>query len=202
MPINLIILDCGHSVKTPGKRSPDGRLREYAYNREIGKRVSEELNKLGIKNYFTYSLDRDDDLALSKRAEVANAYARGNGAGNTLFISIHSNAAGNGEWMNAKGWSIYTTKGVTKSDKYATIFYEEAEKICSKLGRKLRKDMSDGDPDQEANFTVIYKTICPSVLIEEFFYDNKEEMEWMMSEEGKQACIDIIINGIKRIVNL
>lgn len=195
----IYILDCGHSKETKGKRSPDGRLREYEYNRIIGRMVGDELSKLGIQYHFTYNLDREDDLPLSKRAEAANAWARGVGARNCLLISIHSNASGNGGWMNAKGWSVYTTEGTTNSDRYATIFWEEARKVCGRLGRKTRQDMSDGDPDWEKNFTVIYKTICPSILIEEFFYDNKEEMEWMLSDEGKSACVEIIINAIKRI---
>lgn len=139
---------------------------------------------------------------MSKRAEQANAYARGVGARNCLFISLHSNAAGNGNWMNAQGWECYTTVGQNNSDKYAEIFYEEAEKIAKQYGRRVRKDMSDGDKDKESNFTVIYKTICPSILIESWFYDNKEEMEWMLSEEGKKATTDIIVNAIKRIENI
>ena len=101
--------------------------------------------------------------------------------------------------MNAKGWCVFTTKGVTNSDKYAEIFLEEARKVCAKYGRTTRQDKSDGDNDWEANFTVIFKTICPSILIEEFFYDNQEEMNWLLSEEGKSACTEIIVNAIKRI---
>lgn len=195
----LYIFDAGHSKVTKGKKSPDGRLKEYEYNRMIARMVGAKLDELGIKYHYTYNLDREDDLPLSKRAEVANAYARGNGVGKTLLISIHSNAAGNGSsWSKATGWEVYTTKGTTNSDKYAEIFAEEAEKVCAKVGKKVRKDMSDGDKDKEENFTVIYKTICPSILIEEFFYDNKEEMEWMLSEEGKNACVEIIVNSIIR----
>lgn len=196
----IYALDCGHALTTQGKRSPDHRLFEYEYNRIIGRRVAEQLNKLGIKYFFTYPIDEYYDLSLSSRAEAVNKVAREQGAGNVLLISIHSNAAGLGkEWMSAKGWSVWTTKGVTNSDKYAEIFWEEARKVCKKYDRTTRQDTSDGDHDWEANFTVITKTICPSILIEEFFYDNEEECNWLLSEEGKQACVEIIINAIKRI---
>lgn len=195
-----IVLDCGHSLTTQGKRSPDHQFFEYEYNRIIGRRVAERLNDLGIEYCFTYPIDEPYDLSLTSRANVANKVAREKGAGNVLLISIHSNAAGMGkEWMNAKGWSVWTTKGVTNSDKYAEIFFEEARKVCAKYGRTTRQDKSDGDSDWEANFTVIFKTICPSILIEEFFYDNQEEMNWLLSEEGKSACTEIIVNAIKRI---
>lgn len=194
------VLDCGHSLTTQGKRSPDHQFFEYEYNRIIGRRVAERLNELGIEYCFTYPIDEPYDLSLTSRANVANKVAKEKGAGNVLLISIHSNAAGNGkEWKKASGWECYTTKGKTSSDKYAEIFYEEAEKICAKIGRKVRKDMSDGDKDKEENYTVIFKTICPSILIEEFFYDNKEEMEWLLSEEGKTVCTEIIVNAIRRI---
>ena len=199
----IYILDCGHGSTTKGKRSPDGKFLEYKYNRIIGDLVSKQLKEMGIKHYFTYPIDKEEDLGLSKRAEVANAWARGYGAGNTLLISIHSNAAGShGEWTKAQGWSVYTTKGKTNSDKYAEIFWEEAKKVCDRVGRKVRSDMSDGDHDWEENFTVIYKSIMPSILIEEFFYDNKDEMEWLLSEEGINTCVEIIINSIKRIENI
>lgn len=199
-----IVLDCGHSLTTQGKRSPDHQFFEYEYNRIIGRRVAERLSKLGIEYCFTYPIDEPYDLSLTSRANVANKIAKEKGAGNVLLISIHSNAYGDGKsWTSPTGWCIFTTKGETKSDKYATIFWEEAEKVWKgKYGRNLRKDMSDGDPDLEQNFTVIYKTICPSILIEEGFFTNKEEMNWLLSEEGKSACTEIIVNAIKRIEGL
>ena len=43
-----ILLDPGHGSDTPGKRSPDGRFREYAFNRDIAARVASELTSLGL----------------------------------------------------------------------------------------------------------------------------------------------------------
>lgn len=37
-----ILLDNGHGVDTPGKRSPDGALREYAWNRLITARIGKD----------------------------------------------------------------------------------------------------------------------------------------------------------------
>ena len=42
-----ILIDNGHGVNTKGKQSPDGRLREYAYAREIATRVMTELRGMG-----------------------------------------------------------------------------------------------------------------------------------------------------------
>lgn len=43
-----------------------------------------------------------------------------------FLISIHVNAAGNGPWMNARGWSAWTSKGQTAGDKLADKLYEAA----------------------------------------------------------------------------
>ncbi len=43
-----ILIDNGHGSDTPGKRSPDGRLREYAWCRETASRTSRELSLRGI----------------------------------------------------------------------------------------------------------------------------------------------------------
>ena len=42
-----ILIDNGHGENTPGKRSPDGTFREYAYTREIADEVVRELAKRG-----------------------------------------------------------------------------------------------------------------------------------------------------------
>ena len=200
----VIILDNGHAKSTPGKRSPifgNGKTQffEYEFNRDIVKRISEKLEKLGIK-YYIIVPELEEDIKLTKRANRANEICKKYGYGKCLLISVHSNAAGNGStWMKARGWSVYTTKGVTKSDKIATIFYEEAEKLLPKYNMTLRKDMSDGDPDYESNFTILYAALCPAILTENLFYDNKIDVDFLMSEEGRNVIADIHVNAIKRI---
>ena len=44
-----ILIDNGHGENTPGKRSPDGRFREYKYNREIARAVVEHLQLRGAR---------------------------------------------------------------------------------------------------------------------------------------------------------
>ena len=43
----IICLDNGHGVNTPGKCSPDKRLKEYQYAREIVKRLESKLKENG-----------------------------------------------------------------------------------------------------------------------------------------------------------
>jgi N-acetylmuramoyl-L-alanine amidase len=104
------------------------------------------------------------------------------------------NAAGNGQWLNAKGWSCFTSKGLTKSDKIADELYKVAEKLMP--NRTMRKEYSDGDADWEAGFYILKNTKCPAVLTENFFMDNKEDLAYLTSAEGRKAIIATHVEGI------
>lgn len=103
-----ILIDNGHGENTPGKRSPDGSLREYAYAREIANRIAHELSARG---YDAERIVRETvDVPLSERARRVNEVCGRYGTANVVLVSIHCNAAGNGaEWMNARGTPIYHT---------------------------------------------------------------------------------------------
>lgn len=194
-----ILIDNGHGENTPGKCSPNGKFREYQYAREIAQSVEYELKKRG---YDAERIVREDiDVPLAERARRVNEYCDRLGTANVLLVSIHVNAAGNGsEWMNARGWSAYTSKGQTKADKLATSMYEAAEEVLPD-GIRIRKDYSDGDEDWEENFYILRKTKCPAVLTENLFQDNREDVTFLTSDAGKRAIIDIHVRGIENYIN-
>ena len=98
------------------------------------------------------------------------------------------------QWHTATGWSCYTCKGHTQSDTLANCLYEAA--IKNFPGRRIRTDYSDKDPDWEENFYLLRKTLCAAVLSENYFMDNKSDLEFLQSQAGKQAIIDTHIEGI------
>ena len=198
----VILIDNGHASSTPGKRSPkeEGQEQffEYKFNREIAARLAKKLDDLNIK-YELLVPEIDKDIALSERAARANKFCKEYGKNYCLFISIHSNAAGNGsQWMNARGWSCYTSKGETVSDEYAEIFMKCAIDVLTPLNQKVRK-YSAKKYSWEDNFTVLVKTNCAAVLTENMFYDNKQDLEFLKSEEGKNAIVQIHVNAILEI---
>lgn len=187
-----ILIDNGHGENTPGKRSPDGVLREYAYAREIADDIVRELTKRG---YDAERIVKENmDVSLAERARRANEFCGKLGTSNVILVSVHCNAAGCGEWMQARGWSAYTAKGRTKADALATCLYDVAETVF--VGQKIRKDMSDGDPDWEENFYILQKTKCPAVLTENFFQDNKDDVAFLLSSEGKKQIVRVHVDGI------
>lgn len=205
----VILLDNGHAKSTAGKRSPlldDGsRFYEWEFNRDVVKRIAKQLDKLGIKYHILVPED-DKDIALTTRANRANEYCKKYGKNKCLFISVHSNAFGDGKkWEDPGRWSVWTTVGVTKSDEYGKIFYKVAEEMLAPYGFGCRDGKVQGNgnagPDYESNFTVIYKTWCPAILTENLFYTNKKECEWLMTDTGRQVIADIHVEGIKRVID-
>ena len=63
-----ILIDNGHGKETPGKCSPDGRLKEYAYTREIADRVVTGLQNEGIDAMRI--VPGENDVALFERVEA------------------------------------------------------------------------------------------------------------------------------------
>ena len=188
-----IFIDNGHGLMTAGKRSPDGQFREPFYNREIARRVVSDLRDRGLDAELL--VPEDDDISLAERVRRVNTACFLLGKQNVILVSIHVNAAGNGsKWLNATGWSVYTCKGQTESDRLAEILCEAA--IKNFPGRRIRTDFSDGDSDWEEGFYILRKSWCPAVLTENFFMDSKSDLEYLQSRVGKQAVVDTHVEGI------
>ena len=197
----VIILGTAHLKYTPGKCSPDKKFYEYLYSRRICKELKIQLEKLGHTVFI--DIEQDDlnltqNKELNLRCKIVNDLQKK--YKNCIYVSIHVNAAGNGtKWMNATGWSAYTSVGVTSADKLANCLYESAKQNLS--GKKLRTDFSDKDYDIESNFYVLKHTNCPAVLTENFFQDNKEDVEFLLSEEGFNSIVKTHLDGIIKYIN-
>lgn len=188
-----IFIDNGHGLMTAGKRSPDGQFREPFYNREIARRVVSDLLDRGYDAELL--VPEDDDVSLAERVRRVNAACFLMGKQNVILVSIHVNAAGNGlKWLNATGWSVYTCKGQTESDRLAEFLCQAA--IKNFPGHRIRTDMSDGDMDWEEGFYILRKSLCVAVLTENFFMDSRLDLEYLQSRAGKQAVVDTHVEGI------
>ena len=189
----IILLDNGHGSDTPGKQSPDGHFREYAYNRYLAFLIRERLIALGLDAHLL--VPEREDISLKERCRRVNAICRQLGNDQVILLSIHVNAAGNGQnWLDARGWSCFTTRGKTKADELATSLYEAAKNHLP--GMMIRTDFTDGDPDIEKDFYIIRHTSCPAVLTENLFMDNREDVAFLESEEGAKAIVNLHVDGI------
>jgi N-acetylmuramoyl-L-alanine amidase len=192
-----IILDNGHGKETAGKRSPkwpDGsQLFEWEFNRDIVKRIAEQLKQCGIK--YEILVPEDKDISLEERVKRANRIWKKTNK-KCFIVSVHANAG------CGTGWEVWTSVGKTKSDDIAQVFWNEMKSEFPT--QKMRLDMTDGDIDKEKNFYILYKSSCPAILTENFFMDNEKDCkEILMKSLMRQKIANAHVNAIKKtLMNL
>ena len=194
----LYIFDPGHGglvdgkYQTAGKRSPkfaDGKvLFEGVNNRDNVQRIMKAFRDNSLECVDV--VDSEKDVSLIERVKKANKLSKDR---KCVYISIHSDANGDGvKWDQASGMSVYTSKGQTKSDIFASIVIDELyNKFTSTI--KWRTNNTDGDKDQEENFYVLKNTDCPAILCELGFHTNEAETRRMMTLDYKNKIVDAMV---------
>jgi N-acetylmuramoyl-L-alanine amidase len=193
----LWLLDNGHGgvidgvYQTNGKRSPvweDGsQLFEGEFNRAVVNRLIEMLTAAKI-NYVNI-VPEHEDISLQERVKRANAL---HGQSDCIYVSVHSNAGG------GTGYEVFTSKGETKSDKVADVFFKVFKAEFPDV--KMRTDLADDDFDKEVNYYVLRKTHMPAILTENFFMDTEKECrEILMTKEGRDKIAKAHFDAIKEI---
>lgn len=186
----LILLDAGHGCNTAGKRSPDGKLLEWAYAREIKKMLRE---KLELNGYEVVDIcPESNDVSINTRVQRANSMAKKHPEG-SLLISIHSNANGDGkEWVTANGWEVFVAMNASSNSKRLAT---ELARYAAEKGLKVRRAVKD-IPFKTKNLGICRDTTMPAVLVENFFHDNKLDVQYAMTEAGKHTFVDVMYDGI------
>jgi N-acetylmuramoyl-L-alanine amidase len=165
-----------------------GDFYEGVKNRLYCDMIADQLEDYGvnvIKVYHEY-----EDTPLHRRVNIANQYNKDIQPG--IYLSEHSNAISN-PLHNAKGLSVYTSKGYTQSDELSTIY-----------GRTFRKDLDgvtryrmgqDGQYDHEENFYVLRKTDMPAVLFENLFFDNPEDADKLHNKSYAYKYVNAFVDA-------
>lgn len=190
-----ILIDNGHGIDTPGKSSPDGTLREWAWTREIAQMVVDELTARGYDAQRIVT--EDTDIGLKERCRRVNSICDRLGKHNAILISIHCNAAGaDGNWHNARGWTGWVApKSSQNSKTLARLLYIEALRANLKGNRA-----SSSSCYWVGNFAIVRDTKCPAVLTENLFMDNQDDAAFLESEAGKEIIANLHIEAIKNYI--
>lgn len=193
----IVLIDNGHGVNTPGKCSPDKQIREYSYAREIASLLEQKLKEKGITAIRIVT--EENDVPLNTRVSRINTICREFGAQNCCAVSIHLDACppNDGKWHNARGFSVRVAKNASqKSKKLARLLYEQAEALNLKGNRSV-------PPEKYwiQNLAICRDTNCAAVLTENLFQDNKEDVAFLLSKEGKDAIVQLHLNGIMNYIS-
>jgi len=191
-----ILIDNGHGAETKGKRSPDGTLLEYKWCREVANMVCDLLQAEGYKAKLL--VPETTDITLNERCRRANLYPKND----SILVSIHVNASGtDGKWRSARGWRIFTTRGITKADTLAEFIWQRAKRAFKYPLTVGAYSNQKNAHDWENDFYILLHSYCPAVLIEHFFMDNKDDVAYLKTDRAKATCAEVIVEGVKDYIS-
>lgn len=188
-----LILDDGHGMETPGKRSPITNMRENDFNRAV---VSHMVTICKACNLLYKEVAPTDiDTPLSVRTKSANDWysslKKQYGANNIIcvYLSIHANAGGGygaETWVHSKATSDTVALGAKISAELA------------KLGLRNRGVKKGYTNNPKDNYAVNRDTNMTSVLIEHAFMDTKEDAAKLLDYGFRCNCAIADITAVMR----
>ena len=164
---------------------------EGVFNRVIANKLCKRLkaHKLQYKKFYhSY-----EDWNLGYLVKSINNYHQN--TKRVVLLSLHSNASSK---HNARGFSVWTSRGQTKSDKSATKIYQLAKGILEPEFRDrgfkmLKQSYRDADPDYEKDFTILKKTYCEAILLECLFFDQIDDARLLMDETFQDQYVEVLL---------
>jgi hypothetical protein len=179
-----IMLDPGHDINTPGKRAPDGSMREFEFNKATALHVADILSQYNAVEVFL-SHDPNDgiDTSLDARAALANRLQV------NCLVSIHANAGA----ASARGIETYIYLNTpTSTDNLARMIHDHTINITGMVNRGVKR----------ADFAILRETNMDALLIECGFMTNNEDLALLKSDEYRRRCAQGIVNGLVQFYGL
>ena len=174
-----IVIDCGHGIHTPGKRTPDG-VHEWSFNSKVGESAIKHLKRNHFDVLRTDDPTGERDVPLIERTNKANAWKA------DLFISCHHNA-NTGQWGNWTGTETYTYVGNWKeAEKLAACVHKEVLKAYGLKDRGLKK----------ADFHVLRESHMSAILIEGGYMDSNIDIHKLKDDKVLEAAGEAIAKGV------
>ena len=186
MSKHTVCLDPGHG---PGNvnGSPDGTYKEWEFTWDMAQRIKPLLEAQGVGVVLTKTADNYPSL--TDRANISNK------ATPDCFVSIHTNAYGEGGWSSASGLEIYTSAGPMTAKR--NVLASDLVNAFHAAGVSLRSE-----PIKHEMYTVLAKTDAPAALIEYGFHTNKMDTEYLKDSKYRDKLAEATAKGICTYLNV
>lgn len=190
-------IDNGHGALTSGKRSPvlpDGRqLLEYEFNRDVSARIFSQLDEIGVA-YFNVLPEVQVGNYLTERVDRANRLST---SLPKIFVSIHANAGPAPSLQDftddrTRGIETWHYHGSSKGRQVAAVFQRHLIEQTGFVNRHLRSKVT-------GQFYVLRATRMPAILTESGFYNNRFDLEIMLTDAFRQQVADAHVAAIMEI---
>ncbi len=202
----VLIIDDGHGINTPGKRSPLFQEAvtiskrtyykgDFVKENEINSAIGDEVKRLG-RLYQLKAVEflapEHTDIPLSQRIGREIEFRRAAKAVGCIpvLVSVHANAhdpsqKGFLEWTNANGFETFYSPTKGPDDfMFAKIVHKHVLKASGNRDRGLKSS---------PNFYMVRESKSPAALIECGFMTNMHELKTMLTEEYQSKVAESII---------
>lgn len=202
-PPYRVAIDAGHGGSDPGARGViEEKEMTAATARELWYWLEQDPNYIPLKTRET----AEDTATPIQRAEAASAQEP------QLFLSIHGNSAPDG--AQASGFECYPTvpgrTWHTESLYFARLLANGMQTLGASLrgyggvrylyylenDQKQLVEITHAEVRAERSFTVLEDIDCPSVLVEQCFVTNVEDVERFGSEQGCKEVARVYYEAI------
>jgi N-acetylmuramoyl-L-alanine amidase len=187
-----ITIDAGHGGKdkkgnytTAGKRTPNG-IPEWNFNSKQAHYCIEFL-----KQYDDVEILRVDDSTGFSDVSLEDRVKKSNAFNSNVYVSFHNNALSDKWNEELDGMETFIFTDSQKSKPLQTLIHANLHKETKNNDRGMK----------QANFYVLKYTKCPSILLESFFMDGREDYKKLSSEsylkstgEAVARCLVVYFN--------
>lgn len=132
-------------------------------------------------------------LSLSNRVDVANAMV--SCVPQAVFVSLHVNSVANAP--NARGHSVFYGEPSEKDKHLATQIHDSIRRAFPRLP-VYNLGVIDDTFRYKSGFTVLRRTVIPSILSEFLFISNDEDREELSNPAVLGRLAGAIVDGVNR----
>lgn len=185
-----VIIDNGHGTRefTKGKNAPDKSLYEGEWAREFAKMLYNMLKENNIECKLLVT--EKSDVSLRERVNRANnIYNMCKDHYEVVLVSLHINAAppADGKWKDARGFTVWISNNAgEKSKKMGKATGQAATDLKLRGNRWVPKEQYN-----VKGYSIVHDTKMPAMLCENMFMDNKEDLAFLKSDDGKAKLLEI-----------
>lgn len=184
----LLIIDPGHGGKDCGASAKGLQEKDLALDmaRQLWLKAQPDF-------YVATTRLADFYLSLSNRVDMANAMALC--VPQAVFVSLHVNSVANAP--RARGHSIFYGEPSEKDERLAAQVHDSIRRAFPRLPVYNRGTIPDTFR-YKSGFTVLRRTIVPSILSEFLFITNGKDREELTNPIVLERFAGAIIDGVNR----
>ncbi len=180
-----ICIDAGHGGYDPGTTNEIYKVDEKDLVLDISLKLGEILKQQNVKVIYTRKRDhipwKTQIESLKGRSEISNE------ANADIFVSVHAN-------------NFIEDSEVRGTEVWCRFKNTEDEILAREIGNRLSNIGYTRDRglkyEKDKELYVLKNTQAISILVELGYLSNQQDLEFLISEEGKKQCAEAIAEGI------